>query len=327
MKKKILVCVLATVLLAGCGKKATISNGDEAIVKFGDGTKITANELWDELKDSYGLNILLEKIDNKILEEEYKSQKKETDEYISNYETRIKNNYVDKNGKYDEASLLNALSQAGFSSLEAYLSTQRTSHLTELATTDYAKKQITEKQINNYYKDEYSGEISAVHILVKPASSKDEDLKKAENKAKEIIKNIEKDIKSGTKAKDAFAKYKDNKDVTYQDLGFFKKAEMVEPFSKAAFALKKGEYTTKPVKTTYGYHVVLKVDEKEKAKLEDAKEEITSTLADKYIEENKATVVSTKAMMELRKKHGVDINDSDIESNYKKYTDYLLNNK
>lgn len=40
------------------------------------------------------------------------------------------------------------------------------------------------------------------------------------------------------------------------DLGTFAKGQMVPEFSKAAWALSKGEMTTKPVKTQFGYHVI-----------------------------------------------------------------------
>ncbi len=45
------------------------------------------------------------------------------------------------------------------------------------------------------------------------------------------------------------------------DLGFFGQGRMVPEFETAAFALEKGAYTKKPVKTQFGYHVI-KVDDK-----------------------------------------------------------------
>jgi peptidyl-prolyl cis-trans isomerase C len=48
------------------------------------------------------------------------------------------------------------------------------------------------------------------------------------------------------------------------DLGFFKEGEMVEEFSKAAFALEVGATTKEPVKTQFGWHVI-KVEERKQA--------------------------------------------------------------
>jgi peptidyl-prolyl cis-trans isomerase C len=40
------------------------------------------------------------------------------------------------------------------------------------------------------------------------------------------------------------------------DLDFFAEGQMVPAFSKAAFALNKGEMTTDPVQTQFGWHVI-----------------------------------------------------------------------
>ncbi len=48
------------------------------------------------------------------------------------------------------------------------------------------------------------------------------------------------------------------------DLGFFSDGMMVPEFSKAAFALKTGEFTKAPVKTQFGWHII-KLEERRKA--------------------------------------------------------------
>ncbi len=64
------------------------------------------------------------------------------------------------------------------------------------------------------------------------------------------------------------------------DLGSFAKGQMVPEFDKAVFALKKGEITTAPVKTQFGYHVIYLEDTKEPTTIafEDVKEKIIMTL-------------------------------------------------
>lgn len=324
MKKKLLAIVMASALLTGCGKTIPkLSNGEESMVDFKNGDKISVDEIWKEVKDSYGLNIVIEKIDTKILEDKFKDKKDDIDAYIKNYETSLKANYVDENGKYDEDALLSALSQYGYSSLDQLLNQQRLAYIENLQTESYAKSLVTDKEIEKYYKNEAKGDISCVHILVKPSSSSDQDLKTAEDQAKEIIKAIKADIKSGTSASDAFKKYESNEDVTYQDLGFFNHGDMVEDFEKAAYKLKKGEYSSEPVKTSYGYHVILKVDEKEKDTLENLKDSIKETIANEKIDEDSTMAIN--AMVELRKEYGVTINDSEVESAYNKYINYLIN--
>ena len=96
----------------------------------------------------------------------------------------------------------------------------------------------------NEYKADFKGqkEVKAKHILVD-----------SESKAKDVISQLKKGKDFDSLAK----KYSKDKAV---DLGYFTKKMMVPEFSEAAFATKKGTFTKTPVKTQYGYHVILVED-------------------------------------------------------------------
>ncbi len=93
-------------------------------------------------------------------------------------------------------------------------------------------------------------EVHARHILV---NTDQEDL------AKEIIAELD---AGGDFAKIAAEKSQDpGSGASGGDLGWFKRGMMVKPFEDAAFALEPGQYTKTPVKSDFGWHVIL-VEEK-----------------------------------------------------------------
>lgn len=87
-------------------------------------------------------------------------------------------------------------------------------------------------------------EYKARHILLK-----------TEEEAKKIIAELNKGADFA-----ALAKTKSTGPSGPQggDLGWFTGGQMVPPFSEAAIALEDGKYTTEPVKTQFGWHVILK---------------------------------------------------------------------
>ncbi len=115
------------------------------------------------------------------------------------------------------------------------------------------RPQVTEDAIKAAYDTEFAKkpgetEVHARHILVD-----------SEAKAKDIITQLQ----GGAKFEDLAKKFGDPKDSATQqggDLGWFKKGDMVPEFADAAFSLKKGDYTTTPVHTKYGWHVIQALD-------------------------------------------------------------------
>ena len=113
------------------------------------------------------------------------------------------------------------------------------------------KNPVTEAETKAAYED-YKKELgdkeySARHILVKTeAEAKDvmAQLKKGDDFAK-VAK--EKSLDPGSKEKGG-------------DLGWFSPAGMVKPFSDAVTGLKKGETTSAPVQTQFGWHIIKLVE-------------------------------------------------------------------
>jgi parvulin-like peptidyl-prolyl isomerase len=83
------------------------------------------------------------------------------------------------------------------------------------------------------------------------------------------------------------------------DLGWFSAKQMVAPFSEAAFGQDKGQVTQTPVKTQFGYHVILTEDKKggDKVTFDEAKSQIENGLKMELFR-----VQVAKRAEELRKK-------------------------
>lgn len=107
---------------------------------------------------------------------------------------------------------------------------------------------ITEAALKARYEKEIAGkpgaeEVHARHILVPEKAT-----------AEKIIAQLDKGASFSALAK----KYSKDPGSAQDggDLGWFKKSEMVPAFSDAAFALKVGQITQKPVHTQFGWHVI-----------------------------------------------------------------------
>lgn len=128
---------------------------------------------------------------------------------------------------------------------------------TSLATTYILEKQITEPGIRRLY-DRKTEEIRARHILVKlTPEMKPGDTLLAHNKAMRLIGLLN----SGADFDSLAAAESDDPtaSVNRGDLYFFTGGQMVLPFEDAAYSMKVGEISRKPVRTSFGYHI-LKID-------------------------------------------------------------------
>lgn len=328
MKKKIILLVAVTTLLCGCGKTIPkLENGQEAVVTFSDGSKISVDDLYNKLKAD-STNAIIDMIDTKILEEKYKDDLDSAKDYAENYINSLKNYYVDDKGQYDEAKLVSAINQYyGYSSIAEFQESVRINYLRNKAIEDYTESTIKDKDIEKYYKDEVVPNREVSHILIVPEtkdSMTDDEKKNAEEAALNEAKSIIAKLKKGEKFEDLAKEYSDDEATKEKggSLGEINKGTYgSDDFDKEVYDLKVGSYSNTPVKTSKGYEIVYVTAEKEKKSLEDAKKEIIDAIREDKLE--KDATLQVTAMTELRKEHGVDIVDSEINKNYKEYVEAL----
>lgn len=203
------------------------------------------------------------------------------------------------------------------------------------------KVTVTEADAKKYYnqnlsKFKYPDKVRASHILIaaneeeikesikadsKNAQISDSELKSLVDKqmaeklkkANEVLVLVQKDPSAFAKiAKESSEDVESAKQGG--DLGFFAQQEMVEPFAKAAFAMKPNTISG-IVKTPYGYHIIMVTDRK--AAGQDSFEKVKSDIM-LYLENEKKVKVLENFIESLKKTAKIeyvneDYNPTDIQ--------------
>ena len=302
----ILITVLVVVIIWP-DRIATLKDGTQPVAEI-DGYTVTANDLYEDMKDVYSISSLLDKIDNKILEEKYP----ETDEMNDELKQQAES-YYSAYKQYYKMDKETFLSNNGFGSEKAFLEYLRLQYRRNKYAEDYIKTLISDKEVEKYYEDKVYGDINTKHILVKvDSSASDVDKKKAEDLAKEIISKLN----NGKSFDDVKEEYKDQ--ITYEELGYKSyNANLESAYMEAMQKLENNSYSKEPVKTSYGYHVIYRIDQKEKPALEDVKEEIIDSLVSEKKSEDKN--ISYVALDKMREESGLKFSDTVLEKKYNTY--------
>ncbi|MBS1637936.1 MAG: peptidylprolyl isomerase [Bacteroidetes bacterium] len=121
------------------------------------------------------------------------------------------------------------------------------------------------------------GEMLAAHIMVK--FGKDMSDKEKEN-LKTKIDEIYAKLKAGDKFEDLARQFSDDKPSAEKGgmLPWFGSSRMPAEFEKAAFALKNNGDYSEPFRTSYGWHIVKRIDKKELAKFDDMKGDLKARI-------------------------------------------------
>lgn len=311
-KKKIFALVLVlTLMLTGCGKVATLKNGEEVVAKM-DGKKITANDLYDELKKQGGAVTLTNMIDSFIVSKEIK-----TDDDAESYADSQLSSYKQSYKSYGQ-DFGAALKSAGYSGEDEFKEELILEYKKNVVTENYVKDELKDDEIEKYYDDNIYGDIEARHILISPNTDddmSDEEKEEAEKKAKKEAEDIIKKLDKGEKFADLAKEYSDD-EGTAEDGGKLTVTygSVVDEFWDGVNELKDGEYSKKPVKSEYGYHIIYRIKQDKKPSLKEVKDDVIAKLVEEKMSED--STLQTKALVALRKKYNLEISDDGLKSSY-----------
>ena len=324
MKKTLIV--LGTVLLVfgslGCEKKTELKGGEDELVTFKDSKlNISTNDLYEKLKDKYGINFLIDMIDTNILNKEYEDSDSIND-YVDIQVNSLRNYYK------TETEFLEYINNYGYKNVDELKEYFKLNYKRNLVVKDYLKTLISDDDITNYYNDKVTGDIESKHILieVKTTDSMTEDEKRttkedALKKAKEAITKLN----EGKTFEEVSKEYSDD-DATKNNggsMGFVNTLDLDDVTRQELTKLEVGKYSSEPLETEYGYEIFLKVSVKDKPKLEEVKTHIIETLTDEKL--TKDSKLQYKAMEYIRDKYEFSIKDEDLEIYYENTMNNLLN--
>lgn len=178
------------------------------------------------------------------------------------------------------------------------LEDKRSDLLAVMFVDQYFKKEMTPKSLKKYFDQNQARfskkEIRASHIIVD-----------SEKRAAELIAEAK---KPGANFDDMVKKYGTPLDGALSgDLGYFSRGRMMPEFEEAAFATKKGDVHPKPVKTSFGWHVLKVMDIRGDDRVEYDK-------VKSEVERQMKTDLQHDLLLKLRKRENVIINEEVLKA-------------
>ena len=315
----LIVCLLVT----GCGNNAELED-NHTVVKTDEG-EIKADALYEELRDKYGISVLVDMIDHQLFDEKYKTDETE-EETINAQIEQMKAQYNNDEEAFN-AAITQYLGVEDENELRDMLSLE---YKRNLAIEDHVQDSIADDEIQKYYDDEIIGDMSVRHILISPDTNDDmtdEEKEAAEEDAKKQAEDLIKQLDDGADFEELAKEYSDDTGSA-EDGGFIdyfnKDDNMDEAFLNASIDLEEGEYTKEPVQSSFGYHIILKVDQKDKPELDEVRDDIKETLAKEKLNEDSALMYN--ALIEIREEAGIEFNDDSLKKDYDELMQQLIDN-
>lgn len=354
-KKLLTTLAVSAVLFAGCGLKSgeaiikvnnqNITQGQfdaEFDKQAGNGiAKALGIDVKDD-KNSFLYMLIKDRVVNELIVKallNQEMQKRGIEVTNKDVDDAVKE-IIDKVGSKEQLDAL--LKQNGISNSQFKKDLKEEVKMKKLAK-ELGSSNVSDAEAKKFYNDNISkfkhpDKVRASHILISVNPQEIEEVVKSDPNNKNIDETaVKAKVTAEVQAKEAkanqilaeakknptqFAKLaKENSEDTATankggDLGFFAAKEMVPEFSKAAFSMKPNTISDKPVKTQFGYHIIMVTDRS--AAGQDPFEKVKPSIK-AYLENQKQIELIDKLTESLKKSAKIEyINTSYDPANIQK---------
>lgn len=354
-KKLLTTLAVSALLFAGCGLKsgeAIIKVNDQNITQGQFDTEFDkqagngiAKALGIDVKDdknSFLYMLIKDRVVNELIVKallNQEMQKRGIEVTNKDVDDAVKE-IIDKVGSKEQLDAL--LKQNGISNSQFKKDLKEEVKMKKLAK-ELGSSNVSDAEAKKFYNDNISkfkhpDKVRASHILISVNPQEIEEVVKSDSNNKNIDETaVKAKVAAEVQAKEAkanqilaeakknptqFAKLaKENSEDTATankggDLGFFAAKEMVPEFSKAAFSMKPNTISDKPVKTQFGYHIIMVTDRS--AAGQDPFEKVKPSIK-AYLENQKQIELIDKLTESLKKSAKIEyINTSYDPANIQK---------
>jgi len=284
---------------------AKLKSGEQVAVTVNEKDNITADDIYNRLKEMNSISVVMEKVDTLVLNKIYTLTDEDKKSIESSYQTYI--NGAKETYGMSEEEFIKANNFETKDDFIKYLEL-------DYKRNKYFQENVsTEEEVEKYYNEKVYGAINTEHILVRTSTSmSDED---ASNLANEILDKL----KNGTSWEDLKSEYSSR--IITENVKVEFDSELEANYKTEAERLSENSYSTSLVKTSYGYHIIYKKSIEEKNSLEEVKSRIQSILATEKQEENKN--IYGIILANMRKDANMEIKDTEIKKLYDNYVSSL----
>lgn len=276
---------------------AKLENGSEPIVSFNEEV-ITADEYYESLKGSISIELLLQEVDERILDNKYETTKEMEKEVLNKVNEAIKE-YTDYYDCREEDFLINN----NFRDKDEFYEIMLLEYKRNIYYEEYVKSIVKNEEINYYYIHNLNSDMEVRYI------QGDET----------ILTNVLDDLENGLSYDDIIKKYKNINYHDYSYVAFDNKEINIDMYTEA-LVLEENSFTESLVSINNQYYIIFKGQVKEKEDKDLLRDRIIEKVKDQKISNDSDNALYLEALFYLRKNANISFSDTILEKEYKSYT-------